>query len=67
MMRSTTRRIAQLETAAHRRAEGPPRIVWVDAIDDPENVAQRLEDARREVRPNGMVIHVRRIDEGKPT
>ncbi len=65
-MRSTTRRIAQLETAAHRRAEGPPRIVWVDAIDDPENVAQRLEDAHREVGPNGLVIHVRYVDKGDP-
>ncbi len=61
-MRSTTRRIAQLETAVHQRVEGPRRIVWVDTIDDPENVAQRLEDARREVGLNGLVIHVRYME-----
>jgi hypothetical protein len=35
----------------------------VDTIRDPENVAQRLEDARREAGHAGMVVHVRCISE----
>ncbi len=65
-MGSTTRRIAQLETAAHRQADGPRRIVMVDAIMDPENVPQRLKDARREAGPNGLVIHVRYMERDDP-
>ena len=60
-MRNYTRRVVQLETVAERRAEGPRRIVWVDTIREPGNVAQGLEDARRDVGPNGLVIHVRYI------
>jgi len=60
-MRSSNRRVCQLETVARQVVQRPRRIIMVDELDDAANVEQRLADARRDAGEHGMVVHVRCI------